>query len=230
MPILNILTKSITYQIFLLISTVHKKKVIINNRLHIICQTIFIPIIKNIQLQNNGDIKEPLLSIIDSFSTLYKKKKKNSKARRSKLPTIINAGIVVLEDVYVCVYVDVYISHRAITALARALTADLLTRPLGADTWTTAAAVTPDDAAVATAAAAATVNDLLLELPLLAAHRAEEARLLRVQPLHDAVDVEAMRALAPHLKHTTTKMSRGEKTTTTAGSQAHSSYINNYNY
>lgn len=39
---------------------------------------------------------------------------------------------------------------------------------------------------------------LLLELPLLAAHRADVAGLLGVQPLHDAVYVETMRALPPH--------------------------------
>ena len=35
----------------------------------------------------------------------------------------------------------------------------------------------------------------LLELPLLPAHGAEVLGLLRVEPLHDAVDVEAMGAL-----------------------------------
>ena len=35
----------------------------------------------------------------------------------------------------------------------------------------------------------------LFELPLLPAHRAEVLGLLRVEPLHDAVDVEAMGAL-----------------------------------
>lgn len=39
---------------------------------------------------------------------------------------------------------------------------------------------------------------LLLELPLLATHRAHVVGLLRVQPLHDAVYVETMRALPPH--------------------------------
>lgn len=39
---------------------------------------------------------------------------------------------------------------------------------------------------------------LLLELPLLAAHRTDVAGLLGVQPLHDAVYVETMRALPPH--------------------------------
>lgn len=38
----------------------------------------------------------------------------------------------------------------------------------------------------------------LLELPLLAAHRAVLLHLLRVQPLEDAVHVEAVGALAPH--------------------------------
>lgn len=38
---------------------------------------------------------------------------------------------------------------------------------------------------------------LLLELPLLATHRTDVAGLLRVQPLHDAVYVETMRALPP---------------------------------
>jgi hypothetical protein len=38
----------------------------------------------------------------------------------------------------------------------------------------------------------------LFELPLLAAHGAEVLRLLGAQPLHDAVDVEAVAALAPH--------------------------------
>lgn len=38
----------------------------------------------------------------------------------------------------------------------------------------------------------------LLELPLLAAHGAVLLGLLRVEPLEDAVHVEAVRALAPH--------------------------------
>lgn len=38
----------------------------------------------------------------------------------------------------------------------------------------------------------------LLELPILAAHGAELLCLLSAQPLHDAVDVEAVAALAPH--------------------------------
>lgn len=39
---------------------------------------------------------------------------------------------------------------------------------------------------------------LLLELPLLPAHGALVLGLLRAQPLHDAVDVEAVAALSPH--------------------------------
>lgn len=40
-------------------------------------------------------------------------------------------------------------------------------------------------------------NQLLLELPFLTTHRAEMTGLLGMQPLHDAVNVEAVRALAP---------------------------------
>ena len=45
--------------------------------------------------------------------------------------------------------------------------------------------------------AGSSANQLLLELPFLTTHRTEMPGLLRMQPLHDAVYVEAMRALAP---------------------------------
>lgn len=38
---------------------------------------------------------------------------------------------------------------------------------------------------------------LFLELPLLATHRTLVIHLLRVEPLHDAVDVKAVGTLAP---------------------------------
>jgi len=41
------------------------------------------------------------------------------------------------------------------------------------------------------------MHSLFFELPLLSAHGAELLNLLAVQPLHDAVDMKAMSALAP---------------------------------
>lgn len=42
------------------------------------------------------------------------------------------------------------------------------------------------------------VRSLFLELPFLATHGAKTVHLIRVEPLHDAVNMEAMRTLTPH--------------------------------
>ncbi len=50
-------------------------------------------------------------------------------------------------------------------------------------------------------------GSLLLEFPLLATHGALVLRLLSAQPLHDAVDVKAVAALAPHQRTVITSTS-----------------------
>ena len=51
-------------------------------------------------------------------------------------------------------------------------------------------------------------NNLLLEFPVLPAHGALVLGLLSSQPLHDAMDVETVAALTPHLENKYPTMSK----------------------